>query len=634
MQVCFVALPFQNIENPVLSLSILKSCLNKANIDSKIIYANIDFAELIGLQAYYTIVHSGGFREALLGDFVFSSMAFSDSAKEKSYFDFLKKELCAFYSEEEIKSLLENIQKAISNTELFLEQTVQKVLQSNPAVVACSSVTQQNCVSIAFFKKLKEKAPQIITVLGGPNCERIMGKTIAENFDNIDYVISGEADSFWADFCRKILNGQRCFPEYPYVFTKNKVNDANQAGFTENLDEIAFPDFDDYFTSLDSFIYKKYVNPALLIETSRGCWWGEKHPCTFCGMNGASRIYREKSSERIFTEFKVLAEKYKIKNFFAVDCILSFSFLSNDITKLNNLNLNIMYEIKTNVTLQQIRKLKDAGITWVQPGIESLQDDLLKLMNKGNRAIKHAELLKRLTEEGIMCCWILMCAFPEENDDWYSEQLDTLKLLTHLQPPDAVFRLRYDRFSTYEQNEEQYKLNLLPAPAYYYLYPSNKHNILRNLAYFFIDKNNPQPLYGQGFTKAIHKETYNFVKEWQKSFWSPFKERLLAKITDSGMEILDLRACAETSFYKLTDCENRIAIETINVISDVELKQKLKDCYQSAEIDKAVCELKRKKLLLHINNEFLFLPLVKVEMLPDKNLPPAGSIICRGLNII
>ena len=57
MQVCFVALPFQNIENPALSLSILQGCLKRENISSKIIYANLEFAELIGLDAYLSLIH-------------------------------------------------------------------------------------------------------------------------------------------------------------------------------------------------------------------------------------------------------------------------------------------------------------------------------------------------------------------------------------------------------------------------------------------------------------------------------------------------------------------------------------------------------------------------------------------------
>ena len=36
--------------------------------------------------------------------------------------------------------------------------------------------------------------------------------------------------------------------------------------------------------------------PTVLIETSRGCWWGDRdRHFMFCGLNGATMAYRSKS---------------------------------------------------------------------------------------------------------------------------------------------------------------------------------------------------------------------------------------------------------------------------------------------------------------------------------------------------
>ena len=61
-----------------------------------------------------------------------------------------------------------------------MRQAAEKTLAHNPRIVACASTTQQNCACFAFFRVLKKMRPDIITVLGGPNCERVMGKVIAE----------------------------------------------------------------------------------------------------------------------------------------------------------------------------------------------------------------------------------------------------------------------------------------------------------------------------------------------------------------------------------------------------------------------------------------------------------------------
>ena len=44
----------------------------------------------------------------------------------------------------------------------------------------------------------------------------------------------------------------------------------------------------DYFRALDASGAAPDVAPTLLFETSRGCWWGAKSHCTFCGLNGGS----------------------------------------------------------------------------------------------------------------------------------------------------------------------------------------------------------------------------------------------------------------------------------------------------------------------------------------------------------
>lgn len=624
MQVCFVALPFQNIENPVLSLSILQSCLQERSISSHVIYANMDYAQLIGMQAYYAVAHSGSCREALMGEFVFTRAAFEKNAA--AYCVFLERELLSYLGKDKMEALLGYLLQAEAAAVEFLRMTVAKVLKEAPIIVACSSSTQQNCVCLAFMRLIKEQEPGIITVLGGPNCERVMGKVIAEEFPWVDYVISGEADSFWGEFCQKLIAGQRTFPEYPSVFTKNGSNDAGAAGFTEILDNMPYPDFDDYFEALARFPYREYINTGLLIETSRGCWWGEKNPCTFCGMNGASRCYRTKSAQRVLDEFRFLSERYQIKRFFAVDCILAREFWQDVLPGLSAMDLQIMYEIKTNITAEQIHLLQKAGINWVQPGIESLQDDLLRLMNKGNRAIKHVELLKRLTEAGIRCCWLVLCAFPGEKNFWYREQLETMQLLTHLQPPDAVFRLRYDRFSVYEQDADRYGLELEAAPAYFYIYPEQYHRRLRDLAYFLVNTKGCHPLYGQGFLEKVHIENYLFIEKWRQSFWSPFKERLECEKFDGILEVMDLRDCAVNSFYTLTACESEVALLAAGVTTITALQERLQKQYTADEVRQAAENLQERKLMLQINNEVLFLPVLAQHKLPDTTVPPAGSI--------
>ena len=156
MQVCLVAMPFQNIENPVLSLSLLKGCLTEKNISSSVVYCNMDFARMIGMKAYYTIARGGSCREALLGEAAFAQSAFGEMPK--GYESYLEKELTPHIGQDSVRKILACLYKARQEADAFLRQAAEKTLAHNPRIVACASTTQQNCACFAFFRVLKKCA--------------------------------------------------------------------------------------------------------------------------------------------------------------------------------------------------------------------------------------------------------------------------------------------------------------------------------------------------------------------------------------------------------------------------------------------------------------------------------------------
>jgi len=52
------------------------------------------------------------------------------------------------------------------------------------------------------------------------------------------------------------------------------------------------------------------------------------------------------------------------------------------------------YEVKANLTRVQVSALRAAGVTRIQPGIESLSDHVLKLIGKGTCGLRNVQLLK------------------------------------------------------------------------------------------------------------------------------------------------------------------------------------------------------------------------------------------------
>jgi radical SAM superfamily enzyme YgiQ (UPF0313 family) len=64
----------------------------------------------------------------------------------------------------------------------------------------------------------------------------------------------------------------------------------------------------------------------LPFESARGCWWGMRHHCTFCGLNGQTMAFRAKRPQRVLEELRDLARRYHSFKFMAVDNIIALFY--------------------------------------------------------------------------------------------------------------------------------------------------------------------------------------------------------------------------------------------------------------------------------------------------------------------
>ena len=81
---------------------------------------------------------------------------------------------------------------------------------------------------------------------------------------------------------------------------------------------------------------------------------------------------------------------------------------------------------KANLTHDQIRLLRDAGIVPIQPGIETLSTPMLELMDKGITAFQNVRLLRYTAEFGIGTAWNLLYGFPREDPQQFQMMAELL----------------------------------------------------------------------------------------------------------------------------------------------------------------------------------------------------------------
>lgn len=279
----------------------------------------------------------------------------------------------------------------------------------------------------------------------------------------------------------------------------------------QDLDAVPTPDFSAFFTQFRASQAGGAITPSLLIETSRGCWWGEREHCTFCGLNGATMAFRSKSPARVIEEISGLRKEHGVRTFNVVDDILDMTYFRSVLPKLADARLDIdfFWEIKSNLTYEQVRLLRDAGVTSVQPGIESLSDHVLKLMRKGVTGFRNIELLKWCKEYGVKPYWNMLYGFPEETAEDYETTAALIPALWHLDPPTGYGPIRIDRFSPYHDRPADYgMINLRPMAPFTFLYPFDAKSLSKIAYYFDFD-------YGDGREAETYvRPVIGLIRRW------------------------------------------------------------------------------------------------------------------------
>jgi magnesium-protoporphyrin IX monomethyl ester (oxidative) cyclase len=414
-------MPYAAPERPSIALGLLKACLTQKGIQAMALYPNIWFAEEIGLYKYVVISESAP--HLLMGEWTFSGAAFPNFQPDLSEY------LSTIESDKNpIKT--KALWRVRGQAAAFIERVARSILDLQPRIVSCSSMFQQHCASLALLRRIRELNPEVITLMGGANCEGPMGLATHREFPWVDFVASGEGDDLFYKLCRKLLDkGRDIDPaELPYGVLSpahrriSLVAEEAPRASVQNLEGVPIPDYDDYFQTLGTSKLSPYIEPGLPIETSRGCWWGQKNHCTFCGLNGGGMTYRSKSPTRVVDEFVQLSQRYGLRKFQVVDNILAMNHINTVLPIFAALKepYAIFYETKANLKRQQVQQLAEAGVHAIQPGIESMHDSALKLLNKGNTAVINVQLLKWAREFGIDVAWNFLVGAPGESGEWYA----------------------------------------------------------------------------------------------------------------------------------------------------------------------------------------------------------------------
>lgn len=548
LRVTLACMPWSTLGTPSLGLSVVTAIARQHPAVARMggVYGNI-----LWLDHFFEATNGevgGDEYESFLatGDWVFSSALYGPCEPEDTpFYDVARRS----------GAELEAASRLFRLAPGFIEDLARQIVASGCDLLGVTSSFHQNVSSLALLRAVKALDPDVVTVAGGANCDEVQGHALHRNFGFVDYVVRGEAERALPQLLDAIAatrsgavgsrDGMLASIEGLCWRDASGTSVANQTvGLPVPMDLVPEPDFDAYFETLRRSVPGRAIEPSLVVEGSRGCWWGEKHHCTFCGLNGSLMRFRGKDPERMLGEILRASERHRVLDVVFADNIMDMSYVDTFLPALEGLGLDLrmFFEVKSNLTFEQLVRLARGGVTEIQPGIESLDSHVLQLMRKGVTGWRNVRLLRDCRTLGIYAGWNILFGFPGETELDYRHVLEQLPNLVHLSPPEAATRIVLSRFSPYFDDPDLGLANLGPSRLLAEVYDLPPEE-LEQLVYVF---ESPEA----GIGAELVKEVQRTCEEWERHHDG---SRLVASDDGGTLRILDERRPSPSRVHVFDD---------------------------------------------------------------------------------
>ena len=530
LRVALVEMPFGPVAWPSIGTSVLKPQLERRGHHAEVVYLNQLMLAYVGPPDAATVGRYQAISDAFgvhLGDWVFAAAAFpgapDQAALDREYLDRLR----AGQFDPATRAAAEELRGCADR---FLAACLDAVPWGELDVVGFANSYSQLNASLALARLLAARFPTLRLIIGGCGCADVMGVATLRAGPHLHAAALGEADEIVADLVEAVATDDearlRATPGIAFRTRAGAIELGAPQRRVTDLDALPVPDYADYARRLDPAL-RGLLPFYIPVEASRGCWWGAKHHCTFCGLNPQRIAYARKRPARFLAEIAELTATHRPQRFMAVDNIMPHDYHAAVIPELaeRSRGAEFFFEVKANFRREQLEAFGRANVRQIQPGIESLRTPVLRLMDKGTTAIANIFTLRLCEDVGLRAHWSILYGFAGESLDDYRVSTELTRRIMHLRPPLGLVPVEIERFAPMYRRPDQHGLSgLRPSPWYRYCHPVAPE-LLEDLCYRFVGEQLDRPA---GLSSAIATMLGPVVERWQAGYaagahalWTP-----------------------------------------------------------------------------------------------------------------
>lgn len=450
----------------------------------------------------------------------------------------------------------------------FIREITSKILEVSPKCLSIYSLWPEFHVMLRIAREVKAKRPDTVVVFGGPQSSTT-AKGIMNSLDYVDHVCTSEGEETVVPFFKAVLEGDGAdLASIPGLYYRKDGNVVFNDSPVPLCDLDTLPHWDDRLLLMDRIRSERAITSEhyfMPIDAGRGC----PYSCSFCCTSYFwRRIYRLKSPQRIVEDIRFFNERFGIKSFwFTHDAFTANKRLAMAVCDhILEEGLDITWRCASRadcLTEEMILKMKQAGMTQIELGVETGSRRMQKLIHKNLDLEKVKKMVELLLKNGIYVTLFFMYGFPEETEQDLNETLELIFSLIdmgvqnvgmafcsfspstemtekHLDElvfdPDIKIMIR-DQFG-YDEELDTIRKNKALFPFFYHLDTPLRDTY--QYLHFFVKLYLNFPGTVRELRKLYHGDNLKFYRDFYNNNLSCFEdmERAEASVMDHPLEML------------------------------------------------------------------------------------------------